>query len=180
MSFWGFGTTEVEEECTIDMTSPRNFVAGSTFDHVDAKKEKMHDITSSSSSKDSSSDKASNCKDDNNTNDTVGKDDTDIDMSHSWINIDASEFNLRVGPNYKRTGTKAPSGTSLYELVGLDIIQSPKRIDDIASKVILPNDWTTIESNHPNIPPVFVVNAQLPSSFDTSLFKEIGFCAACG
>ena len=40
-------------------------------------------------------------------------------------------------------------------------------------KVILPNDWTTTESNHPNIPLVFAVNAQLPLSFDISLFKGI-------
>ncbi|GMI06894.1 hypothetical protein TrVE_jg13041 [Triparma verrucosa] len=36
----------------------------------------------------------------------------------------ANIFNLRVGPNYKRTGKKAPSGPELYKLDKCDLVQT--------------------------------------------------------
>ena len=35
-----------------------------------------------------------------------------------WGTLDASSFNTRVGPRYKKTGRKEPSGPALYEVVG--------------------------------------------------------------
>ncbi len=175
MSFFGFGSKEVAVPSPGDlicMSVSRNFVAGSSFRHVDDVEESLGagagagttaGDDAESAWKDSKADTSSGS-----SSSSSGKSD-----SHSWKNIDASGFNLRVGPNYKKTGAKAPSGPSLYELVGLDVIQSPKRIDDIASKIDLPADWTCVPSNHPLVPPVLVINAQLPSSFDSSFFTEI-------
>ncbi|MEC8392120.1 MAG: EDR2 domain-containing protein, partial [Actinomycetota bacterium] len=53
-----------------------------------------------------------------------------------WSNCDESSFLLRVGPNYAKSGAKEPSPPSLFELVGVDFLQSEKRIRDIGKKVI--------------------------------------------
>ena len=88
-----------------------------------------------------------------------------------WCPGIASDFKLRVGPNYKKTGAKAPSGPSLFDLMGMDIYYSTERIENIASKVALPDEWTSMETNHPDVPPVFVVNGQVP---EVSLGSSVG------
>ncbi len=159
MSFFGFlSSAKVEAPPLIDVTSRRNFVAGESFNHVD---KILSDTTPSSSHKKASAG-------DSSTLPVIG-----TDTSHTWMPIAASDFNLRTGPNYKRNGIKAPSGPSLYELVGIDCVQTPQRIDDIGSKVHFPDEWSSAVSNHPDVPPIFIVNAQLPSTFETSLFSEI-------
>jgi len=40
--------------------------------------------------------------------------------SNSWNACDAGNFQLRVGPNYSRTGKKDKSPTALMELVGIE------------------------------------------------------------
>jgi hypothetical protein len=44
-------------------------------------------------------------------------------------------FAVRCGPNYKRNKLKAPSGPSLFELVGMDVFESGTRIQHIAQHV---------------------------------------------
>lgn len=39
---------------------------------------------------------------------------------HTLTDSDSSTFSLRVGPNYAKTGAKAPAGPSLYESVGAE------------------------------------------------------------
>ena len=39
---------------------------------------------------------------------------------HTFSDCDTSTFQLRVGPNYAKTGAKAPAGQSLYEVVGIE------------------------------------------------------------
>jgi hypothetical protein len=39
---------------------------------------------------------------------------------HSFSECDASSFSLRVGPNYAKTGSKAPAGPCLYEAIGAE------------------------------------------------------------
>lgn len=99
--------------------------------------------------------------------------DEDEDDAHSWKYVDESTFSLRIGPNYGRTGAKAPSGQSLFELVGIDCVQCSARIDNIGSKVNFPSAWTNIVTNNEFVEPVFIVNAQIPSNFATSLFETI-------
>ena len=40
--------------------------------------------------------------------------------SHTFSECDTSSFSLRVGPNYAKTGAKAPGGPSLYDVVGME------------------------------------------------------------
>ena len=54
---------------------------------------------------------------------------------HSWYDADASAHVLRVGPNYKKHGKKAPSAESLYECVGVEIVANDRVIPDIASQL---------------------------------------------
>ena len=158
------GAKPAETTPLIDVTSRRNFIAGSSFKHVDTILPTASITPSSEKTSAGGGDGAMS---------SSGDDLKDSDYSHTWMTMEASEFNLRTGPNYKRNGIKAPSGQSLYELVGVDCVQTPQRIDDIGGKVHFPEDWATATSNHPDVPAVFVVNAQIPSTFETSLFTEI-------
>ena len=65
-----------------------------------------------------------------------------LEASQKWSQCEASSFKLRVGPNYKSTGAKAPSPNELYDLVGIDFLQSKERIQHIGKKVIFPPEWT--------------------------------------
>ena len=40
----------------------------------------------------------------------------------------------------------------------------------IGSKVDIPSEWTNIDTNNPNVPPLLVVNAQIPSDFSATIF----------
>ena len=72
----------------------------------------------------------------------------------------ASLFNLRIGPNYSRTGKKAPSTPALYKLIGVDAIQATQSVLDPAELYELyhPPDTPDI-----CVPHSFVVNCNLPT-----------------
>jgi hypothetical protein len=89
-----------------------------------------------------------------------------MEETHVWGDCDASLFKMRVGPNYKKTGTKAPSASALYDIVGIDLYQSQNRILDIGSQVHIPEEWKNISTHHPKVPPVFIIVAQLPDVSD--------------
>ncbi len=111
-----------------------------------------------------------------------------LEAAQKWSQCDASTFNLRIGPNYKSTGAKAPSPNELYDLVGIDFLQSKKRIQHIGKKVIFPPEWTEgyvssdagsgddavefrdVKTTH--IPTLLIVNTQFPRDFSTSMFGE--------
>jgi hypothetical protein len=40
-------------------------------------------------------------------------------------------------------------------------VRCQSRIDNFASKVYLPDSWTNIDTHHPNIPQLFIVNVQV-------------------
>ena len=76
-------------------------------------------------------------------------------------------FNLRVGPNYKKTGKKEPSGPQLYELHSVDFFLSGKLV----------KDTSTIFSSGPAppptgtcVPPVLTVSVGLPRA-EPSMFS---------
>ncbi len=74
---------------------------------------------------------------------------------------DASLFNLRVGPDYRRTGKKAPSAPALYKFVAADLTL----VDD---NVKSPTDlyspsWGPGVVGAPWVPSSFIVNANLPT-----------------
>lgn len=112
--------------------------------------------------------------------------------ANSWNVCESENFHLRVGPNYPKHGKKDKSPTSLMELVGIDCVSCPKRIDNIASRMQMPSSWAigggasagvgagtgTSDENigaamATQVPSLFIVNVQLPSEFPTSIFKEI-------
>jgi len=45
-------------------------------------------------------------------------------MFHSWGRAGADEFNVRTGPNYRKTGKKIPSQPSFYEIVAFDFVKA--------------------------------------------------------
>ncbi|KAJ0392548.1 hypothetical protein P43SY_010008 [Pythium insidiosum] len=71
-----------------------------------------------------------------------------------WTQISGTRFQVRQGPNYRRTKLKAPSAESLLELIGIDIFRSSGKIDNVASIV----DLGELASQD-----LFVVNCQVPS-----------------
>ena len=91
----------------------------------------------------------------------VVRDENGKEETHVWGHVDASTYNLRVGPNYKKTGAKAPSAPALYEVIGMDLLKSENRIVDIGSLVHIPEEWK-VNTNNPKVPPVVIVVAQLP------------------
>ncbi|ETV86563.1 hypothetical protein, variant 1 [Aphanomyces astaci] len=58
----------------------------------------------------------------------------------SWTPLDATLFNVRRGPNYKKNKIKAPSGPAFLELVATDVFRSDLKVDNIGSKIQLPSD----------------------------------------
>lgn len=94
---------------------------------------------------------------------------------HSFATCPSSIFNTRIGPNYTANGLKSPSSQGLYELIGFDCIVSDTKIDDIGSKVMLPDEWTNIDTHIEGVPPLFIVNIQTPAENPVvaSLFSEI-------
>ena len=52
-------------------------------------------------------------------------------------------------------------------------VQSPGRIDNIGSKMNFPSGWKEMVTHHPKVPPLFIINFQIPSEFPTSFFSEI-------
>lgn len=72
-------------------------------------------------------------------------------------NGDASQFSLRVGPNYKKSGNKAPSGPALYDFVGMDVIHDANPMWNVASRYNLPSRF-----GKAGIPEYLICNFQLP------------------
>jgi hypothetical protein len=52
--------------------------------------------------------------------------------------------------------------------------QTPQKIDHIGSRVNLPPSWLeNAETGDPLVPPIFILNVQVPSDFSSSFFTEI-------
>ena len=81
---------------------------------------------------------------------------------HVWGEGDASLFNLRAGPDYAKTGAKAPSADAFYDIVGIDLFECENRMVNAGAQVHLPEEWTSVPTNHAAVPPVLIVCCQLP------------------
>ena len=79
----------------------------------------------------------------------------------------AEHWNLRVGPNYKKTGAKGPSPPSLYEFVAVDLWTSARVINQIGSRIQLPQ----VEFNTHGLPPIFIMNIQAPHCENPSMWS---------
>ena len=96
------------------------------------------------------------------------------DPNNTWSEQISSTFELRIGPDYERNKKKAPAGTPLFELLGMDLFSSDAKVDHIASKLRFPSEWTEGDlsnTNNSHILPIFVVNVQVPKDMSTNLFS---------
>jgi len=93
-------------------------------------------------------------------------------IKNTWSECIHSTFNCRIGPNYGWNGKKAPSPPSLMNCIGMEFIKCDKRVDNIGSKVKIPDEWI-IETNNKLIPPLFIVNVQIPAENPVSIFQEV-------
>lgn len=90
---------------------------------------------------------------------------------HTWTKIDSKLFQVRIGPEYNRYKKKAPSAPPLYEAVAVDIFCARQRVDHAAERFQLP-DTSHIQTNNPHVPPIFVVQLQIPSDPPKSIFSS--------
>lgn len=92
--------------------------------------------------------------------------------TNSWGKTDHRHFKLRIGPNYDRNKQKAPSGPPLYEIFAVDAFCTDKRIDDVTSRMELP-DTSDLDIANPHVPPIFVVQVQMPSEPPPSILRSV-------
>jgi len=92
---------------------------------------------------------------------------------HTYANTDASTFNLRVGPNYKKNKQKEPSGPALYDLVSVDFVFRDTPLNELADKFLIPTipGVTDVDTGHSHIPPMLVINTWLPGE-EPSMFSK--------
>ena len=81
---------------------------------------------------------------------------------NSWSKCDHTKFDLRIGPNYAKEKKKAPSAAPLYELFAVDVFSTDRRIDNVTSRMELP-DTSDLEIANEHVPAIFVVQLQIPS-----------------
>lgn len=92
--------------------------------------------------------------------------------SHTWAKTDSKLFHVRIGPDYNRFKKKAPSAPSLYEPVAFDIFCTKKRADHVAQRFQLP-DVSGIDTHHPHVPPLLIIQVQIPSEPPPSIFSSL-------
>ena len=83
----------------------------------------------------------------------------------SYWNVDASIFNLRIGPNYKREKKKAPSGPALFDLYAMDAVQDDCVLKRTEEGFEIPNipGVTDIDTGCPDVPPMLIVTVNVPT-----------------
>mmetsp|Transcript_17637 Transcript_17637/g.23538 ORF Transcript_17637/g.23538 Transcript_17637/m.23538 type:complete len:371 (-) Transcript_17637:351-1463(-) len=93
------------------------------------------------------------------------KDECDDTVDHAYMNAETSLFHLRIGPNYKKTKTKAPSCNALCDLISCDFIHAETFLDNAKNAFNLPNipGVTDVDTGLEYVPPMFVVNSWLPT-----------------
>ena len=85
--------------------------------------------------------------------------------------MDNRIFNVRKGPNYNRNKEKAPSAPALYEPIAMDVFCTRSRLDHVAPRFELPST-SGIDTHNAFVPPLFVIQVQLPSQPPSSLFAS--------
>lgn len=54
----------------------------------------------------------------------------------------------------------------------MDIFRTSKRVDHATRHFALPPELTGLNTNHPHVPPVYVIQVQIPSEPPSSLFSS--------
>jgi len=79
----------------------------------------------------------------------------------TWSNGDGTTFNVRLGPDYKTTGIKAPSNEALYKIFAFDAYcTKEKKINNISRFYDMPVRPPV--SDKYDIPPVLLINVLVP------------------
>ena len=88
---------------------------------------------------------------------------------HTWCKVDPKIFQIR-GKDYMSNKKKVPSMGSIYEPFAMDVFCSKNRIDHAATRFELP-DTSDINTHSKFVPPIFIIQLQIPSEPPTSLFS---------
>ena len=87
---------------------------------------------------------------------TVQKCEPGATVPGCWTTTDASKFQVRVGPDYKKNKRKAPSGPALFQALEMDFfVGLQRKIDNIGQQIVLPAA--------PGGRRIFIVNFQCPT-----------------
>jgi len=85
------------------------------------------------------------------------------DPSMGWAPSQASNFSLRVGPNYMKNGAKSQSPPALYDVVFCDVVRCPQHIPHCVNRMLPPPKTFLGEATHAHwIPPYIVSNTSFP------------------
>eukprot|EP01036_Dinobryon_divergens_P033305 gene33305-43061_t len=95
-----------------------------------------------------------------------------VSEPHTWCQVDPRQFNVRAGPDYNKFKKKAPSGPPIYEAFAVDVFCTKLRVDNAATRFQLP-DTSNINTHNQWVPPIFVIQIQIPSEPPTSLFSTV-------
>mmetsp|Transcript_31774 Transcript_31774/g.53593 ORF Transcript_31774/g.53593 Transcript_31774/m.53593 type:complete len:688 (-) Transcript_31774:254-2317(-) len=90
---------------------------------------------------------------------------------HTWCRADHRQFNVRIGPDYSYYKKKAPSAAALYETFAVDVFCTKLRVDHATPRFSLP-DTTQLDTHHPFVPPIFVIQIQIPSDPPSGFFSS--------
>jgi hypothetical protein len=71
--------------------------------------------------------------------DTLNRMKADSGWIIEWNNTDATTFNVRCGPEYKKNGFKAPSLAGMYDVFAIDVFKSEKKMQRITNHIRLPD-----------------------------------------
>mmetsp|Transcript_18904 Transcript_18904/g.48327 ORF Transcript_18904/g.48327 Transcript_18904/m.48327 type:complete len:377 (+) Transcript_18904:57-1187(+) len=90
---------------------------------------------------------------------------------HVWTTMEADQFKVRHGPDYRRNGIKKPSAPAMGEVVAVDVLRTERKIFDLLSlnHIELPpatEGWNEV------YPEFLVINQMLPVHFNNSLFTN--------
>ena len=96
-----------------------------------------------------------------------------LSPDHTWCNIDHRQFSVRIGPHYNANKKKAPTKTPLYTPFAVDVFCSKNRIDHVATRFQLPQHLIDVQTNHPHVPPIFIIQMQIPSEPPSSFLSSI-------
>jgi len=92
--------------------------------------------------------------------------------THTWSACDHEDFHVRIGPNYSWNKKKAPSPPPLYEVFATDIFSSAARVDHASTRFAIPEEYTNVNTRNKFVPPVFVVQIQIPAE-EPSIWNSV-------
>lgn len=92
---------------------------------------------------------------------------------HTWCKCDHRQFKVRIGPDYNRFKKKAASGAPLFEPFAIDVFCTKQRCDHATQRFALPEDLVNVDTFNEHVPPIFVVQIQIPSEPPPSMFTTV-------